>query len=46
MGGTIKDERLLYIMIDADLKKKLKIKAAEKGITIKDLIIPKLQELV
>ena len=33
-------------MIDAELKKKLKMKAAEKGITLKDLIRPKLDELV
>jgi len=42
----MKDERLLYIMIDAELKKKLKMKAAEKGCTLKDLIMPKLDELV
>lgn len=41
----MKDERLLYIMIDADLKRKLKMKAAQKNMTLKNLITPKLEEL-
>ncbi len=42
----MKDERLLYIMIDADLKRRLKMKAAQKNMTLKELIIPILEDLV